>query len=337
MKKIEVPHFEYDHELKVIYLAELEKQDYSVSQFNVACSFLKKISAYEATVKSPCYKYSREGILDLVAYFNSTSLATLKTLVSTLRNYIVFINDLENNPLRNVPIMSIESRDLEYLINKLSKNYKYITYKEYLSIINIKEAKGALDINWIDLAQITLLWHGIKGKSYKDLLDFSKTNFIEECCIFYKGAIIDLLPVEQDILKRAFRQETYFYYDKYTKQGFNREVQLNDNPYLLRSTASTRITSDIISESQLKYRLATFTNLKLKLPSLSGVSLFASGAVYRVLEKNNFQPLSVAELNKVVNKNGEVAVAYAKLKEIQDIILNKVKDEQANEKLYKRA
>ena len=217
MSRINIPNFGYDNALKREYLDELVKEGYSESQYNVAISFLVRVGAYESRCGMPCYKYSSEGILDMLSTVNTTSLATLKTFLSTLRCYIIFANDQVGSPLGNVAIANISSKDLEQLINPYSKEDKYITEKEYMDIISIKESKGGNEVNWMDLAQITLLWNGIKGADYEDIILINRDHLVGNMLTF-KDTVIKLNPLETKILNNSFKEEEYVYYDRFNRE-----------------------------------------------------------------------------------------------------------------------
>ena len=318
-EKRKLPNFEMDAIIKIEFLRELENRKYSISQYNVSCSFLKKIDKYESLVGVPCYKYQQMGLLDMLASFNSSSLNSLKTILSVLRLYIVFANDQLG--LNNVSVLSIESDALAPLVNAFSKNDKYITRNEYVNILKTKNC------NYVDLAQIVFLYHGIKGANYKEMLEYEVKDFTGHSLI-YKDEEIELDGLEINIIKNTILETSYQYYDRYNSTGELREVELEVNSkYLFKS--SIHFNSDNkLSANSIKARLGSFLNTKLQMPSLTGKGIIASSIVYRALEQNNFQEMPRAELDrkcKEIDKYNQVA--YVNLNQIQEIILNKIRNE----------
>ena len=319
IKKRNLPKFEVDVTLKVEFLKELVNRKYSTSQYNVSCSFLKKIDKYETLIGIPCYKYQQTGLLDMLGSFNSTSLNSLKSILSVLRLYIVFANDQLG--YNNTSVLSIESDLLIPLVCSFSKNDKYITYKEYLNILQTKNC------NYQDLMQVIFCWHGIKGKDYKALLDFEVKNFTGYSLIYYDKEII-LNNLEINIIKKAIEEKTYQYYKRYNNTGELREVELEqDSKYLFKSSTHFNSNSKL-SANTIKSRLGEFLNIKLQMPSLSGKGILTSGIIYNVLKQNDFQEMPRAELDrkcKEIDKYNQVA--YVNLNQIQEIILNKIRNE----------
>ena len=318
-EKRKLPNFEMDAIIKIEFLRELENRKYSISQYNVSCSFLKKIDKYESLVGVPCYKYQQMGLLDMLASFNSSSLNSLKTILSVLRLYIVFANDQLG--LNNVSVLSIESDALAPLVNAFSKNDKYITRNEYVNILKTKNC------NYVDLAQIVFLYHGIKGENYKEMLEYEIKDFTGHSLI-YKDEEIELDELEINIIKNTILEKSYQYYDRYNNTGELREVELEVNSkYLFKS--SIHFNSDNkLSANSIKARLGSFLNTRLQMPSLTGKGIIASSIVYRALEQNDFQEMPRAELDrkcKEIDKYNQVA--YVNLNQIQEIILNKIRNE----------
>lgn len=316
VKKYKTPDFKVDKEIKINFLTEIELAGYSVPQYNVSCSILKKVDAYELLTGISCYKYTESGILDMLAYFNSSSLSSIKSMLSTIRLYIVSANNLLG--LSNVSVLNISSLELEPLVNSMAKEFKYITKKEYYNILEMR------NVNYQDLMQVILLWHGIRGENYKDLITFEKNWFIGNGLIF-NGKEIKLTNEECNIIRHGIEEETYEYYDRFNIDGENREVKLKNSKYLFKPTDHFN-SSGIMSANSLKTRLVGFINEKLQMPSLTGKNIYISGVIYRALEENGFNEMSRPALNKVVNKDGN-KVGYTTLNSAQDIILNKVRKE----------
>ena len=316
IKKRKLPDFEVDVTLKVEFLKELVNRKYSTSQYNVSCSFLKKIDKYETLIGIPCYKYQQTGLLDMLGSFNSTSLNSLKSILSVLRLYIVFANDQLG--YNNTSVLSIESDLLIPLVCSFSKNDKYITYKEYLNILQTKNC------NYQDLMQVIFCWHGIKGEDYKALLNFEVKDFTGHSLIYY-GKEIMLNSLEICIIKKAIKEETYQYYDRYNSNGDLREVELEVNSkYLFKSSIHFN-SNNKLSANSIKARLGSFLNTKLQMPSLTGKGIIASSIVYRALEQNGFNKMTRAKLDrkcKEIDKNNNIA--YVILNQCQETILNKI-------------
>ena len=319
IKKRKLPNFEVDVTLKVEFLKELVNRKYSTSQYNVSCSFLKKIDKYETLIGIPCYKYQQTGLLDMLGSFNSTSLNSLKSILSVLRLYIVFANDQLG--YNNTSVLSIESDLLIPLVCSFSKNDKYITYKEYLDILQTKNC------NYQDLMQVIFCWHGIKGEDYRALLDFEVKDFTGHSLI-YHGKEIMLNSLEICIIKKAIKEETYQYYDRYNSNGELREVELEqDSKYLFKSSTHFNSNSKL-SANTIKSRLGEFLNIKLQMPSLSGKGILTSGIIYNVLKQNDFQEMPRAELDRRCKEyDNNNSLAYIVLDKAQEIILNKIRNE----------
>ena len=315
-EKRKLPKFEMDAELKIEFLKGLEERKYSTSLYNQNCSFLKKIDKYETLIGVPCYKYHQSGLLDMLASFNSTSLNTLKSILSMLRAYIVYVNALQG--LNNISVITIDADLLPPLVNNFSQNDKYITQKEYFKILETK------DCNYSDLAQIIFLWHGIKGVNYTDMIDFKISSFTGHS-LLYKDKEIELTKTEIEIIKKTISENHYKYYDRYNTTGDLREVELEINSEYLFKTSTHFNSSNKLSANTIKSRLGSFINIKLQMPSLVGKGIIASSIVYRALEQNGFNEMSRAELNrrcKEIDSNN--TVAYVVLNNAQDILLNKI-------------
>ena len=319
LKKYNTPEFKVDKEVKLNFLSELELSGYSIQQYNVSCSILKKVDLYEFLIGISCYKYTENGILDMLCSFNSSSLLSLKSMLSTIRLYICSANNLLN--LSNISVLNITSDELKPLVNYMAKEFKYITYKEYCDILEMR------NVNYQDLMQIILLWHGIRGENYKSIITFEKDWFTGHSLIF-NNKEIELSKQECNIIENGIEEKTYEYYDRFNLSGENREVKLSDSKYLFKPTDHFN-SSDIMSANSLKTRLVGFINEKLEMPSLTGKNIYISGIMYRTLKNNNFNKMTRPELNREINKNGN-KIGYTTLNEAQDIMLEKIKREMAS-------
>lgn len=149
--------------LKEWYLNLLNdsKKDTLTSNTNI----MKKFSDYEIKWKNErdLYTFNRNEILDMLAMFSSSSVATLNVYLSIIRKYLDLA--IEQGYIKtNINLAdSIGYDDLLEIINKTKKDRKTISKEELYDMVEEKIA------NRQDQAILLLTFEGIKGKDCIEL------------------------------------------------------------------------------------------------------------------------------------------------------------------------
>ena len=313
--------YRYDNELKLNFIDSIKKhrEKNTVKLYEV---LLSKIDDAEI-INERELKYFNEKQIDLFFItLNAKSKSSLNTYLSILKDYLTFTTDYNNTLMIGFDcIMKMSGNDLEKYINVVGIEMRYITPKELSEIISIPIGDALCK------AISILLFHGVKGEAFTDILNIKIEDIDIENSVIYKGTdVLFNIPNEYlHIFKQAISGNKFIEWNVDGK--IKRELELVDNGYLIRRNINPRRDFDfkakpdknLLNRRMLQYYETT------GYPYLSVQSIYNSGIVYRMLEYNNFEPLDYRVIEEYLSLSGE-NISYNTCIGVSKVLLKKLKE-----------
>ena len=314
--------YRFDNELKLNFIDGIRKnrKKNTVRLYEV---LLSKID--EAEIINRCeLKYFNEKQIDsFFITLNAKSKSSLNTYLSILKDYLTFTTEYDNTLMTGFNyVMEMSGNDLEQFINTIGIEMRYITPKELSEIISIPIGDALCKVITI------LLFHGIKGEAFSDILNIKIEDIDIDNGVIYKGTdVLFNIPKEYlQIFKEAILGNKFVEWNVDGK--IKRELELVDNGYLIRRNINPRRDFDFTAKPDknlLNRRMLQYYE-SIGYPYLSVQSIYNSGIVYRLLEYNNFEPLDYRVIEEYLNLSGE-NISYNTSICISKVLLKKLKGE----------
>ena len=314
--------YRYDNELKLNFIDSIKnyREKNTVRLYEV---LLSKID--DAEIINGCeLKYFNEKQIDsFFIALNAKSKSSLNTYLSILKDYLTFTTDYDNTLMTGFNyVMEMSGNDLEQYINTIGIEMRYITPKELSEIISIPIGDALCK------AITILLFHGIKGEAFSDILNIKIEDIDIDNGVIYKGTdVLFNIPKEYlQIFKESISGNKFVEWNVDGK--IKRELELVDNGYLIRRNINPRRDFDFTAKPDknlLNRRMLQYYE-SIGYPYLSVQSIYNSGIVYRLLEYNNFEPLDYRVIEEYLNLSGE-NISYNTSICISKVLLKKLKGE----------
>lgn len=314
--------YRYDNELKLNFIDSIKnyREKNTVRLYEV---LLSKID--DAEIINGCeLKYFNEKQIDsFFIALNAKSKSSLNTYLSILKDYLTFTTDYDNTLMTGFNyVMEMSGNDLEQYINTIGIEMRYITPKELSEIISIPIGDALCK------AITILLFHGIKGEAFSDILNIKIEDIDIDNGVIYKGTdVLFNIPKEYlQIFKESISGNKFVEWNVDGK--IKRELELVDNGYLIRRNINPRRDFDFTAKPDknlLNRRMLQYYE-SIGYPYLSVQSIYNSGIVYRLLEYNNFEPLDYRVIEEYLSLSGE-NISYNTSICISKVLLKKLKGE----------
>lgn len=313
--------YRYDNELKLNFIDSIKnyREKNTVKLYEV---MLAKID--DAEIINGCeLKYFNEKQIDsFFITLNAKSKSSLNTYLSILKDYLTFTTEYDNTLMTGFNyVMEMSGNDLDQFINTIGIEMRYITPKELSEIISIPIGDALCK------AITILLFHGIKGEAFSDILNIKIEDIDIENGVIYKGVnVLFNIPKEYlHIFKQSISGNKFV---EWTVDGkIKRELELVDNGYLIRRNINHRRNFDFTAKPNknlLNRRMLQYYE-SIGYPYLSVQSIYNSGIVYRMLEYNNFEPLDYRVIEEYLSLSGE-NISYNTAIGVSKVLLKKLKE-----------
>lgn len=269
-----------DIDFKLDYIKMIIEGDYSKRTVQQSIIIFKSIKKMELIYEKDAYNFDLQQSMILLKSFKKPSVTSLAAEKSLLEKYLLFAYKNNKVNLPTHPIFNIKMSDMEVFINSKSRENKYITYKEYLDLLDSC-------INDQDKALLILIWHGLLNRNM-DLIRNLKTDNIDK----NENKIIftDYTDTETGEVKTIIKNLEEFEI-KTLLEASNAPILVNltdmsvinlntESPYLFKFTLEGKI-----REGNLRDRFRKIT-IFLKKRDLKQKSLYVSG-IYNEVRKLN--------------------------------------------------
>lgn len=266
---------------KDIFLKENNLSESVIKGYNMV---FKKVNHLEEKYNKDLKEFNYEELLNVLPNIKSTSYQSINVKWTLLKKYMEYYDNLDYT--------KITQEDLKKYIEE--KTLRYVTREQLLDRI-----EHSLN-NAQDKAIVMLLFEGVMGKAYNDLLNLKVSDIdFENNCINLDNQIIDIHPSTTKILDETRLQKIYEKFGTGSSIGTG-DISYELNPkseYLIKSKPSSRNRGgrEPIKVAGIKTRLDKITK-SLNMEGLTGLSIYHSGIIEKLIELEN-------EYNKTFTKN----------------------------------
>ena len=335
--------FAGDLEFKKIFITKIEEElnDDALDRY---IKLFEKARRQERYLKKDLYDFNTAEVKLLLGLYRTTDIYTLINMSNYIFKYKLYAY---NHKYTTIIPSKLNEEDLKKCLDMLKINNKYLTYEEYLQLLdNIVNAQ--------DKAIIVLCWVGIVGKELRDLLGLKITDidFINNEINFIdcenNERFIKLEEFETKILKEAINQDLYqvVKLDEdnmivgnavLTEEEREKELEKKElkgwgtiypNQYVLRKIGKYEDVDlqegNPFSYAGLRNRFYAVKKMSLE-SAISFKSIYDSGIVYRIL-RGKIDYTKSRILKEYIEKEKLVTTAYS-LQKVIDIMLEKLKDQ----------
>ncbi|GAA0122800.1 hypothetical protein UT300018_21170 [Clostridium faecium] len=282
------------------FIEEIEKKYSKTMKLQYINIFKNVLELEEHVFKKDLYDFTKDEIKNTLKAFNAKTYNSITSKYSLIKKYIKYAEEMKiKRCVMNFSIKADEIKDL--ICNEDLKN-RYCTRTE------LNKALSEKLINGSDKAIFILLFEGIMGKAYFDLLNL-KTHQIDldNKIIRLKDKIVNISNFTKEILLETINEDIYYKYIGdvcNTNESYTLDTT---SPYLIK----LRPKRDYVSPQPmkiagLKRRLDVLKNIMEK-PLLTGRTIYLSGLAERIVkyEISINRKLNTREIREFLSDNNE--------------------------------
>lgn len=286
----------YNEEAKAKFI-----KDYMRSRIVAATSlsgFFNKVAPFEQELDKDCSCFTKKEALDIYKQFNAKSVSVLMNYNRYLKHYTAFrkyYGQIENDNAYDC----INKDDLKLCLDPELQKQLYLTREELDDIENEL-------LNYTDKAIIEALWHGISGKSMRDLvsLDAKMLNKKKLTITLPGKRVVKISQKLSEYLDKAFKETDYLCYGTTLRvekmEGYGRL-------YKTRSNSHAEMTDDVAFRAI--YRKIKIYRDYLDIPLLTMKTIQASGLLHQIHEGMKEYDCSMRQF-LTTEKGKELALQY---------------------------
>lgn len=319
---------------------EVIRKDKSRNTYISYYRHLTKISEYEKIVNKNIYEFGRDEDIAMLKYLWIESPKTANPIVTVCKQYVdyaLLVRGLGQGNINH--FNSIKFEEVKETVKHSLHADKYITYKEYRTIIN------QIDED-MDKVPIILAWNGVIGKSSSDIIEMKRQNLDVEAntiTVPSTGEIKQITPIEMEFLLLALEQKTY--------RG---KMRIIESDYLIRPTRgyakNIKVKKEKCSRGTINSRMWTALkdivldgedlsgNDGSKKNSISLTTVFHSRVAWDIIQKEKElgrEITSFREIEEILRGYGIHSQVYT-IKNAIKFIKEKLKEEEEQEKEFQK-
>ena len=190
------------------YISRIAKLETKIRKTYFFNSVFKKTAKYERELEKEIFNFSPDELIDTLKGFGSTSVDYLNNVLSLIRGYTDFciasdshlVNDGQN------PFLHIGYDALIQCINRDVLSNGILTRVTLRSL-----TRGRRIQNMTDLAAIFLIYEGVTGYRYTDILNlsFDDIDYKRKVCKTISGKALPLTDDCLSVIREAQKEEAY--------------------------------------------------------------------------------------------------------------------------------
>lgn len=300
----------YNEEAKAEFI-----KDYMRSRVVAATSLsglFNKTEPFESELDKDCSCFTKEEIINMYKNFGAKSVNVLENYNVYLRSFTAFRIYYGHIDVENA-YEGITKDNLRLCIDPELQKQKFLTREQLDDIENEL-------LNYTDKAIVEALWHGISGKSMKDIASLNEDMFSEDRkkLRFPDGRVIEISEKFRHFLERAFNETEYLCYGSSLRVE---EVEGKGRLYKKRLNSYAKDTDDVIFRNF--YRKIMIYRNYLGIPILTMKTIQSSGLLYQI--QNGMQEYECSMREFLATEEGKaLAIQYGyKPEHYIDVIANK--------------
>lgn len=300
----------YNKEAKAEFIKDYMRS--RVVAFTSLTGLFKKTEGYEQKLNKDCSQFTEEEALDMYRNFGAKSVSVLENYNVHLKRYTALRLYTKQISGENV-YQNISKDTLKGCIDPEIQKQLYVTREELDDIENEL-------FNYTDKAIVEALWHGISGKSMRDLVSLERKMFSDNkrSLIFPDGRIIKISKKLSEYLDKAFDETEYLCY------GATMKVEkLSGYGTLYKERSNARGVESDDQKFRYIYRRVQNYRTYLDMPMLTMKNIQASGLLHQLQKEMKNSDLSMREV-LATERGKELALQYGyKLDHYIDVIVDK--------------
>ncbi len=306
----------FDKDLKDNFI-KTARLEYGEDMVKIREWLLNSINNYEDTVNKSILDMTKNEIKEFFISLNGNTMATIDGAFSQLKNYILLSGETHRNAFFSINLF--ERKELSKLIDNNANYQRHITISEY-------EVYCERECNAQDTALLILLWNGVYSSNkerYSDIIDIKvkQFDFSSRKLKLIDGRVITFTERENQLLQLAINEQ---YYRKYNDDDtLKYETPYLEGEYFIKHTSGTANKDSDNNQTPIytiSLRLTRYFK-KIGASFLTGYSVYLSGLIYRCLEDNDFNQMSVTEMKKQLS---DFDISVNKITEAKKIIEDKL-------------
>lgn len=282
------------------FIAEIEKKYSNTMKLQYINIFKNVLELEERVFKKDLYDFTKDEIKNALKNFNAKTYNSITSKYSLIKKYIQYAEEM--NIKKGVMNFSIKANEIRNLISSEALKNRYCTRNELKKVLSEKLINGS------DKAIFILLFEGVMGKEYSELLTL-KTHQIDldNKIINLKNKIINISNYTKDTILQTINEDVYY---KYLGDicSTNESYALDINsPYLIRlRPKKNQLTPQPMKVAGLKRRLDVLKDIMEK-PLLTGRTIYLSGLAERIVkhEITINKKLNTREIREFLSDNSE--------------------------------
>lgn len=276
-----------DIEYKTDFIEKMREEKYEEKYINNVAVKLRKFGEFEDYYGKDVYSFTPDEIDSLLYGMHIGTIGNARFIRTILTKYTDYAKSQNKGNLSLNLDELLSGDNIEKYVSKVKMEGKIISEEELNNIVNSESIKNARD-----KAFMWLLWLGVQGKEFSELLTLKKTDVRwDENAIVLTNRIIENIPEKvMNILKAAKDNNEYYTFS-------NRKSMLVDSEYLLRPLDMKRSVSGYQAYMSKTSFLCFFTSLKKRYfkdkSYITAKNIYRSGMLYnfdKYLKEHDLEP-----------------------------------------------
>ena len=170
--------YKYDTSVKEWYLS-LVKDQTPITTYNTTLTYIKRLDEWETRFGKSIVDFALDEVKTMLIGFGFKSEAALYTVLSTLTKYTEFACARLSKPMGQIQF--IDTSEMKNYINLIADENRHITRETlYKNVSLLDTSKTSYDYdmedNITDVLLLLLIFEGIRGKAYSDLINIRMSD-----------------------------------------------------------------------------------------------------------------------------------------------------------------
>lgn len=324
LEKINDLTFKYNSESKREFLRMVNKNSPSKTTKLYMAVLSKTIDKAETINNKEWMNFSEKMVDSAFINIEAKSIITLQSYLSIIRHYLVSTTPTGDDlKIGHSYTLQLTKDDLTKYINNIGEKYRYVTPKEFDTII--KNGYGDASCKAI----LILLYLGVKGHRFSDIYEIKVSDIDLETGIIQKDNK-ELCKIPEKyigIFKEAIENQVYSVFNN--KGELLKENALDTSTeYFLKRKMWRKNDSTIPPNSDLVSNRLLDIQKSIRNPYVTGVTIYNSGVAYKLLEYCDMKMPQNKQLVAFRKATG-YKLSYVAMNTICEILLEKLKVKQA--------
>lgn len=289
--------YKYDDSIKKWYLEIAEKESRDAT-YKLILSHINKISEWEERFEKSFTDFTLEENITMLRGFRIKSQTALSTAMSLINRYGLFACSKLAKASCQFQLIDITMADK--IINRVASEQRYIMREDLFDSLSLLETRDGVSVSPVDVAMdklmLVLIFEGICGKAYKDLLSIQKEDIDFENRKVYLRVTDRHAYIEDsrtwDLLSQVYSRESVVHI---TQDGKQTVVPMTSNkdmlfirPVILKTgykkgddgTGHNSYEMRTLNDYAAKMRIRRLAE-GIDMPYLRGSTLYVSGLAER--------------------------------------------------------